>query len=138
MDDKTKHINFPDTRGHFGQYGGKYVIETLMPALEELEKLYNKVNYLKKINNPTRSKPKMPTRRSTVDTKDEEDQKSKDKKEKSGNSFNPIKTTLKTLMMVQNINVSYSKNEGTNLPGFLDKPTYFGLDKGFSNNGIWK
>ena len=41
MDDKTKHINFPDKRGHFGQYGGKYVIETLMPALEELERLYN-------------------------------------------------------------------------------------------------
>jgi len=41
MDDKTKYINFPDARGHFGQYGGKYVIETLMPALEELEKLYN-------------------------------------------------------------------------------------------------
>ena len=41
MDDKTKDMNLPDVRGHFGQFGGKYVIETLMPALEELEKLYN-------------------------------------------------------------------------------------------------
>lgn len=32
--------SLPDRRGHFGIYGGKYVIETLMPALEELEKVY--------------------------------------------------------------------------------------------------
>tara|TARA_B100000686_G_scaffold346274_1_gene432630 strand:+ start:404 stop:1597 length:1194 start_codon:yes stop_codon:yes gene_type:complete len=30
----------PDKNGHFGSFGGKYVIETLMPALEELEKVY--------------------------------------------------------------------------------------------------
>ena len=30
----------PDASGHFGKFGGKYVIETLMPALEELEKVY--------------------------------------------------------------------------------------------------
>ncbi len=27
----------PDARGHFGPFGGRYVAETLMPALEELE-----------------------------------------------------------------------------------------------------
>ncbi|OEU73070.1 MAG: tryptophan synthase subunit beta [Desulfuromonadales bacterium C00003093] len=30
----------PDERGHFGQYGGRYVAETLMPALLELEEAY--------------------------------------------------------------------------------------------------
>ncbi len=30
----------PDERGHFGIYGGRYVSETLMPALIELEKAY--------------------------------------------------------------------------------------------------
>ena len=30
----------PDSRGHFGPYGGRYVAETLMPALIELEALY--------------------------------------------------------------------------------------------------
>ncbi len=30
----------PDKKGHFGQFGGKFVIETLMPALEELERVY--------------------------------------------------------------------------------------------------
>ncbi|MFQ5672339.1 MAG: tryptophan synthase subunit beta [Nitrospinales bacterium] len=30
----------PDKQGHFGDFGGKFVIETLMPALDELEKVY--------------------------------------------------------------------------------------------------
>ena len=34
---------YPDERGHFGQYGGRYVAETLMPALLELEEAYNAV-----------------------------------------------------------------------------------------------
>ncbi|HBT83245.1 MAG TPA: tryptophan synthase subunit beta [Desulfuromonas sp.] len=32
--------NYPDERGHFGQFGGRYVAETLMPALLELEQAY--------------------------------------------------------------------------------------------------
>jgi tryptophan synthase beta chain len=31
---------FPDSHGHFGEYGGRYVAETLMPALFELEAAY--------------------------------------------------------------------------------------------------
>ncbi len=30
----------PDERGHFGLFGGRYVAETLMPALHELERAY--------------------------------------------------------------------------------------------------
>jgi len=30
----------PDNRGYFGQYGGKYVPETLMSAVNELEVAY--------------------------------------------------------------------------------------------------
>ncbi|MEE3156964.1 MAG: tryptophan synthase subunit beta [Pseudomonadota bacterium] len=30
----------PDARGHFGPYGGRFVCETLMDALDELERLY--------------------------------------------------------------------------------------------------
>src|SRR6185295_13047017 len=32
--------SIPDKRGRFGKYGGRYVPETLMPALLELEKAY--------------------------------------------------------------------------------------------------
>ena len=32
---------FPDQEGRFGEYGGKFVPETLMPALNDLEKEFN-------------------------------------------------------------------------------------------------
>lgn len=35
---------FPDQRGHFGPYGGRFVSETLMDALKELEELYAKLS----------------------------------------------------------------------------------------------
>lgn len=35
-----EEANLPDTMGHFGRFGGKFVPETIMPALEELEKAY--------------------------------------------------------------------------------------------------
>ena len=34
----------PDQRGHFGPYGGRYVSETLMPALLELERAYARLH----------------------------------------------------------------------------------------------
>ncbi len=34
------NYTYPDERGHFGVYGGRYVAETLMPALLELEQAY--------------------------------------------------------------------------------------------------
>jgi tryptophan synthase beta chain len=33
----------PDEKGHFGEYGGRYVGETLMPAILELEKAYKTI-----------------------------------------------------------------------------------------------
>ena len=33
----------PDERGHFGEFGGRYVAETLMPALIELEEAYEQI-----------------------------------------------------------------------------------------------
>lgn len=35
-----KPHKLPDAKGHYGKFGGKYVIETLMPALQELQTLY--------------------------------------------------------------------------------------------------
>src|ERR1700688_3679674 len=31
----------PDERGHFGIYGGRFVAETLMPLIPQLEQAYN-------------------------------------------------------------------------------------------------
>lgn len=44
----------PDSRGHYGIFGGQYVAETLMPALKELETAYRKWSrnpaFLKELN----------------------------------------------------------------------------------------
>ncbi len=37
---KPNFSNLPDKEGHFGPYGGRYVPETLMAALTELDKVY--------------------------------------------------------------------------------------------------
>ena len=36
----AKNRELPNERGYFGQFGGKFVPETLMPALSELEEAY--------------------------------------------------------------------------------------------------
>lgn len=36
-------LNLPDSRGYFGIYGGKFIPETLVPAVEELERWYFKL-----------------------------------------------------------------------------------------------
>ncbi len=45
--DNTKqtidYAAMPDERGHFGIYGGRFVSETLMQALDELRDAYQKV-----------------------------------------------------------------------------------------------
>lgn len=40
---KHSTYNYPDTEGHFGPFGGIFVGETLMPALEELNRQYAKL-----------------------------------------------------------------------------------------------
>jgi len=37
------YTRYPDARGHFGIHGGRFVSETLMAALEDLENLYNRM-----------------------------------------------------------------------------------------------
>lgn len=41
--DKDKSLSLPDERGHFGPYGGRFVSETLMAALQDLERTYEKL-----------------------------------------------------------------------------------------------
>ena len=40
-----KSIYDPDERGHFDKFGGRFVPETLMPILEELEEFYKSVRF---------------------------------------------------------------------------------------------
>lgn len=43
MSEKIDFAAFPDARGHFGRYGGRFVSETLMAALEDLEAVYHRL-----------------------------------------------------------------------------------------------
>ncbi|MCL5673331.1 MAG: tryptophan synthase subunit beta [Deltaproteobacteria bacterium] len=36
-------MKYPDNKGHYGEYGGRYISETLMPAILELEEFYKKI-----------------------------------------------------------------------------------------------
>lgn len=49
IDFKSYHL--PDRRGYFGQYGGQFVAETLMPALNELELAYRQIQKDTKFKN---------------------------------------------------------------------------------------
>lgn len=42
-DTKVDFANMPDDRGHFGQFGGRFVSETLFYALDELQSMYNRL-----------------------------------------------------------------------------------------------
>jgi tryptophan synthase beta chain len=48
MSQPVDYSKFPDSRGHFGIHGGRFVSETLMAALTDLEALYNRLK-----NDPT-------------------------------------------------------------------------------------
>lgn len=43
MSSKVDYSTVPDSKGHFGPYGGRFVSETLMHALDELEEIYTRV-----------------------------------------------------------------------------------------------
>ncbi|MDD2620684.1 MAG: tryptophan synthase subunit beta [Syntrophomonadaceae bacterium] len=36
---------YPDSKGYYGRYGGKFVPETLIPALQQIEKAYAKIQH---------------------------------------------------------------------------------------------
>ena len=40
MSEITQHAKLPDKNGRFGRFGGRFVPETLIPALRELEEAH--------------------------------------------------------------------------------------------------
>ncbi|EKF74862.1 tryptophan synthase subunit beta [Alcanivorax hongdengensis A-11-3] len=43
MSERPDFSAFPDAKGHFGQFGGRFVSETLMAALDELSAMYQRL-----------------------------------------------------------------------------------------------
>ena len=40
---KNTYKSYPNEKGYFGEFGGRYVSETLMPLIIEVEKEYEKI-----------------------------------------------------------------------------------------------
>ncbi|HEX9651670.1 MAG TPA: cell surface protein SprA [Cyclobacteriaceae bacterium] len=80
-------------------------------------KLYNKNKFLKDINSPVKR---------PVDPKADTVQRP---------NFGALKGVLRLIMSLRSINMTYSLNESTILPGFLPEPSYFGQDDGLSAPG---
>jgi|TARA_B110000438_G_scaffold264490_1_gene277211 tryptophan synthase beta chain len=51
MAKKNSYKQYPNEKGYFGIFGGRYVSETLMPLIEEVELEYNKIKKSKKFKN---------------------------------------------------------------------------------------
>ena len=43
IQNKNTYKQLPDDKGYFGKFGGRYVSETLMPLIQEVEAEYNKI-----------------------------------------------------------------------------------------------
>ena len=49
---KNTYKQFPDKSGHYGKYGGRFVAETLVPLILEVEKSYKSIKKKKKLYKP--------------------------------------------------------------------------------------
>ena len=90
-------------------------------------KLYNKAKFLKEINSPPRRSTRSRTRPSRTQAQDTTQTK---KSELKG-----LKGIARFLMMIRSINVNYSVQEGTLLPGFARQPFLFGMDEDWDAPG---
>ena len=43
IQNKNSYTQWPNEKGYFGDFGGRYVSETLMPLIEEVEEEYNNI-----------------------------------------------------------------------------------------------
>ncbi len=129
---KTGLINRPDSLQIVGDRGDSLDFKNIIQNSREqsvagkvdLVKLYNKVSFLKKLNAPPPAKPKNPqikTKPNPADTLP------KPPKLLTG--------LARLLMSVRSINGTYTKNEGTVLPGFSNTPYLLGNDKEFAAPG---
>ncbi|MBK9270664.1 MAG: cell surface protein SprA [Saprospiraceae bacterium] len=99
-----------------------------------LQTLYNKSTYLRQINGdnaPTRGRP-APGR---PDPK-KPDPKNKEKQKNSKRVPSLAeKILIRPLMSVRRIQFNYTENNGSTIPGFTQRPEFFGMDQGFNSPG---
>lgn len=90
----------------------------------DLLRLYNKSKFLKKINQPPRAQRR---RRRTPQQRRRQEQQESDTTEKP-REWKGLKYALRGLMMLRSININYSVNENTSLPGYMPSVNMLGFD----------
>ena len=95
--------------------------------------LYNKIPYLKGLNQSGRNKGKGGGDRNDRTSKGKKDD---DDDNKSNEGFNPINELFKIAMALKNISVTFSQNEGTILPGYERTTRIMGMDPNFNGPGV--
>src|SRR5690606_22208846 len=93
----------------------------------DLVKLYNKSKFLREINTPPRPPSRIPTGGRTPQPQPQQDTTRK--------TPSAIKGLFRLIMSLRSVNGTYTKSEGTMLPGFTPSPYLFGMDRDFSSPG---
>jgi len=94
--------------------------------------LYNYIPYLKKVNSPAPPKRNTPPARGAAEPPQDNSKKKKSNRDSLDTKPNYGKIigdgTLRFLMMVRNINVSFSQGKGTIMPGYTHTPNFLGIN----------
>ena len=93
----------------------------------DLSKLYNKVGFLKKINEPPKKPPPKKPAPKEKETKNPADS-TKAVKSKVNAGKIAFETVMKLLISVKKLSFQYSENNGTSMPGFMPVPDAIGND----------
>ncbi len=121
---------YKDSTGNYVDHPYGNVIEnnrTISANLNaNMTNLYNKIGYLKKLNQPPRPQQQRPPLQD--DSAEDEDTEEEEPKEKINFPKLILDNTLMLLMSIKNVSGSYTRSEGTMLPGFKAVPTALGMD----------
>jgi cell surface protein SprA len=119
-----------DTLGHVIQNSRNISLD----LNAKFDKLYDKVPVLKEIRQD-KNKNKRNNKGVDKDKVDGFGNEEEDDKKKKKSDFNPLHEVLRILMMVKDVQGSYTRNEGMLVPGY-DRSTYlFGMDDQFAAPG---
>jgi len=106
--------------------------ETNFSGKIDMVKLYNKVKFLKELNTPPKPKaPAKPAPGRPVAAQ----QNVKQDTTKKAELPRALKGFFRLLMSVRSVNGTYTRTEGTLLPGFENTPSFFGMDRAWSSPG---
>ncbi len=124
----------PFSREDFGHTIQNSRTLTLQSKLN-MNDLYNKVGFLKKINKGSTGRRQRPSQRQKKG-KGKESEDEEDEDDKGGGVVGSIlEQGAKLLMSLQNVSFNYTRNEGTLLPGYGEKTEFFGMNEGFEAPG---